>query len=264
MPTMSEPLRIERRGRVLEVTLDRPKANAIDAATSIRMGEVFCDFRDDDDLWVAILTGAGDRIFSAGWDLKAAVAGEHERMDYGPGGFGGLTELWDLHKPVIAAVNGIAVGGGCELMLATDLVVASDKAVFWYPEARLGNMADAGGVQRLPRRLPFNVAMEMLMTGRRMQADEAHRWGLVNWVVPPDEVMTRAREVADGLARSAPLSLRAIKEVVHGIEGMSIRDAFRAVHGGKFPGYERMLGSDDHKEGPRAFVEKREPVFRGV
>ena len=260
---MSDPLKLERRGRVLEVTLDRPKANAIDAATSIRMGEVFCDFRDDDSLRVAILTGAGDRIFSAGWDLKAASEGEHERMDYGPGGFGGITQLWDLDKPVIAAVNGLAVGGGCELMLAADLVVASEDAEFWYPEARLGNVADAGGVQRLPRKIPVNVAMEMLMTGRRMSAAEAQRWGLVNWVVPGDQVLTKAREVADGLARSAPLSLRAIKEVVRGIEDMSVQDAFGAIHAGRFQIYERMLASEDHEEGPRAFVEKREPDFRG-
>ena len=260
---MSDPLKLERRGRVLEVTLDRPKANAIDAATSIRMGEVFCDFRDDDDLWVAILTGAGNRIFSAGWDLKAASEGEHERMDYGPGGFGGITELWDLDKPIVAAVNGLAVGGGCELMLAADLVVASEDAEFWYPEARLGNMADAGAVQRLPRKIPVNVAMEMLMTGRRMSAAEAQQWGLVNWVVPGDQVLAKAREVADGLARSAPLSLRAIKEVTRGIEDMSVRDAFRAIHARQFPTYERMLASEDHEEGPRAFVEKRESDFTG-
>ena len=260
---MSDPLKLERRGRVLEVTLDRPKANAIDAATSIRMGEVFCDFRDDDDLWVAILTGAGNRIFSAGWDLKAASEGEHERMDYGPGGFGGITELWDLDKPIVAAVNGLAVGGGCELMLAADLVVASEDAEFWYPEARLGNMADAGAVQRLPRKIPVNVAMEMLMTGRRMSAAEAQQWGLVNWVVPGDQVLAKAREVADGLARSAPLSLRAIKEVTRGIEDMSVRDAFRAIHARQFPTYERMLASEDHEEGPRAFVEKRKSDFTG-
>ncbi|WP_423925244.1 enoyl-CoA hydratase-related protein [Candidatus Palauibacter sp.] len=260
---MSDPVKTERRGRVLEVILDRPPANAIDVATSVRMGEVFCDFRDDDDLWVAILTGGGERIFSAGWDLKAAAGGEHERMDYGAGGFGGITELWDLTKPVIAAVNGLAVGGGCELMLAADLVVASEKAEFWFPEARLGNMADAGAVQRLPRKLPPNVAMELLLTGRRMEAAEAHEWGLVNWVVAPDQVLPKAREVADDLARSAPLSLRAIKEVVLGIEGMSVRDAFRVLREGRFPAYERMLLSEDHAEGPRAFTQKREPNFTG-
>ncbi len=147
---MSDPVRVRRRGHVLEVTLDRPPANAIDAATSIRMGEAFSDFRDDDELRVAILASTGDRIFSAGWDLKAAVEGEHERMDYGEGGFGGITELWDLTKPVIAAVNGLAVGGGCEIMLAADLIVASEGAEFWFPETRLGNVPDAGGLQRLP------------------------------------------------------------------------------------------------------------------
>ena len=260
---MSDPVKTERRGRVLEVILDRPPANAIDVATSVRMGEVFCDFRDDDDLWVAILTGGGERIFSAGWDLKAAAGGEHERMDYGAGGFGGITELWDLTKPVIAAVNGLAVGGGCEIMLAADLIVASEHAEFWFPETRLGNVPDAGGLQRLPRRLPRNVAMEMLLTGRRMGAPEAHEWGLVNWVVPPEQVLGKAREVADHLARNAPLSMQAIKEVVRGIEGLSMRDAFEAVQEGRFPAYERMLVSEDHAEGPRAFTEKRDPDFKG-
>jgi len=260
---MSDPLKTSRRGHVLEIVLDRPKVNAIDRATSVRMGEVFSELEADDDLWVAVLTGAGDRIFSAGWDLGAATAGEHERMDYGAGGFAGLTELWHLTKPVIAAVNGLAVGGGCELMLAADLVVASEEAEFWFPETALGNLADAGGVQRLTRKLPVNVANELLMTGRHMDADEAHRWGLVNWVVPATEVLPKARDVADQLADAAPLSLRAIKEVTRGIEGLSTKQAFEAIQTGTFPIYERMLASEDHDEGPRAFVEKRTPAFKG-
>ena len=260
---MSDPLKLTRRGPVFEMVLDRPKVNAIDRVTSVRMGEAFCDFNEDPDLWVAIVTGAGDRIFSAGWDLASATEGEHERMDYGPGGFAGLTELWDLEKPVIAAVNGAAVGGGFELVLAADLVVASESAEFWLPEARLGNVAEAGGIQRLSRKLPANVAAELLMTGRRMGSEEAHKWGLVNWIVPFDQVMDKAREVADELVASAPLSLRATKEILRGIEGMSVREAFEAVHGGCFPTYESMLTSKDHAEGPRAFVEKRAPKFKG-
>lgn len=143
------------------------------------------------------------------------------------------------------------------------LIVASEGAEFWFSETRLGNVPDAGGVQRLPRRLPRNVAMEMLVTGRRMGAAEAHERGLVNWVVPPEQVLPRAREVAEDLARNAPLSMQAIKEVVPGIEGLSVRDAFEAVQEGRFPAYERMLVSEDHAEGPRAFTEKREPNFTG-
>ncbi len=172
---MSDPLRVERDPPILIVTLDRPKANAIDAATSQALGKVFVDFRDDDDLMVAVMTGGGEKFFSAGWDLKAAAGGEPADADFGPGGFAGLTELWDLNKPVIAAINGIAVGGGLELALACDLILAAEHAEFWFPETFHGIMADAGGVQRLPRRVPHHIAMELLLTGRRMGAEEAAR-----------------------------------------------------------------------------------------
>ncbi len=260
---MSDQLRLERHNGILEITLDRPKVNAIDRQISVQLGEVFADFERDDELRVAVITGAGDRIFSAGWDLAAATEGEHERMDYGVGGFAGLTEHWGLTKPIIAAVNGSAVGGGVELMLAADLIVASEAAEFWFPETMIGNLADAGGLQRLPRRLPYNVAMEMLLTGRHMSATEARRWGLINWVVEPTEVRSKAREVAEQLAKAAPLSVRALKEVLQGIEALPLREAFEAVRAGRFPIYEQMLTSEDHAEGPLAFIEKRPPVFKG-
>ena len=173
---MSDPVLVERDAPILVVTLDRPKANAIDAATSQALGRVFADFRDDDELMVAVITGGGGKFFSAGWDLKAAAAGEPADADFGPGGFAGLTELWDLNKPVIAAINGITVGGGFELALACDLIVAAEHVEFWFPETFHGIMADAGGVQRLPKRVPRHIAMELLLTGRRMGAAEAARY----------------------------------------------------------------------------------------
>ena len=166
-------VRTDVRDTVLEVTLDRPPANAIDAATSRELGEAFATLRDDPTLRAAVVTGGGDRFFSAGWDLKAAAAGDDE--DFGPGGFAGLTELFDLDVPVIAAVNGMAVGGGFELALACDLIVAVRNAELFVPEVNLGFVPDAGGVVRLPRRLPRALAMELLLTGRRMAADEALR-----------------------------------------------------------------------------------------
>lgn len=251
-------------GHVLEVTLNRPKANAIDAATSIALGEVFAGFRDDDNLRVAILTGAGDRIFSAGWDLKAAAGqGESEDTWQGVGGFAGLTEVFDLDKPVIAAVNGTAVGGGFELALACDIIVAAESADFFLPETAIGVVADAGGVQRLPRRLPYFIAMDLLLTGRRMPASEAAHYGLVNYVVPGDRLMERAREIAQVVADGAPLSVRAIKEMVRGMEGMTVEQAMRATRAKAFPVYARLLTSEDHLEGPRAFAEKRKPDWKG-
>lgn len=261
---MTDPIRITRNEGVFEITIDRPKANAIDAATSRLMGEAFCAFRDDPEMRCAIITGGGTRIFSAGWDLKAAaLEGENESTDYGPGGFAGLDILLDLNKPVIAAVNGVAVGGGVEIALACDMVVAADHATFSLPETGLGVMADAGGVQRLPRRIPRNIAMEMLFTGRRMPADEAARWGFVNAVVPGGEVMEKARALASAVVDGAPLAVAAIKEVLRETELLSEREALMAVREQKYPVYRQMLQSEDHEEGPRAFAEKRKPVWKG-
>ncbi len=244
---MSEAIRQARRGAVLEITIDRPKANAIDAATSRDLNAELIAFRDDPELRVAIVTGAGERFFSAGWDLKAAAAGAEQGADHGPGGFAGLTELWDLDKPVIAAVNGMAVGGGFELALACDLMVAAEHAEFFLPEVNIGMIADAGGNLRLQRRIPRAVAMEMLLTGRRMDAAEALRWGLVNAVVPA----------------AAPLAVAAAKEVVAATDHLSVAEAFAALKSGRLTAYDRMRGSKDSLEGPRAFADKRPPVWRG-
>lgn len=259
----TDAVKVERAGAVLEVTIDRPKANAIDAETSRFMGGVFTAFRDDPELRVAIVTGAGERFFSAGWDLNAAAGGEDFEADYGPGGFGGFPELPNLDKPVIAAVNGLAVGGGFELALAADLIVASEDAEFFLPEAFVGVMPDAGAI-RLPRRLPRAIAHEMLYTGRRMSAQEADLWGLVNTVVAAGDVMDRAREMAAEIVKAAPLSIAAIKQTVRETEGLTLEDAFSHLRSGAVEAYQKMLASEDAKEGPKAFAEKREPVWRGT
>ncbi len=261
---MSQAVRTERRGAVLEVTLDRPKANAIDRATSRELGDTFLGFRDDPELRVAIITCAGERIFSAGWDLKAAAEGE-EALDteYGPGGFAGLTEIFDLNKPVIAALNGAAVGGGFEIALACDLIVAAEHVEVFLPEAKLGILASGGGIVRLGRQVPRRVAMEMLLTGRRMSAEEALRWGLFNAVVPMAELMATARALAEEIVAAAPLAVEATLEMLRDTEAMSGEESFAAMHGGQLDTYRRLLASEDAKEGPRAFAEKRDPVWRG-
>jgi crotonobetainyl-CoA hydratase len=260
---MTSPVQIVRRGATVEVTLDRPKANAIDAATSRALYAAFRAFQDDPAARVAILTGAGDRFFSAGWDLKAAAAGEAAAADHGPGGFAGLTEFFDLDKPVIAAVNGLAYGGGFELVLACDLVVASEGAAFALPEVGLGIIADSGGVQRLPRRLPRPLAMELLLTGRRVEAREARSLGLVNRLAPQGSLMTAARELAETIAARAPLAARAVKAAVGLGEGRSVAETYAALRDAKSPIYDAMLASEDAREGPRAFAEKREPAWKG-
>jgi crotonobetainyl-CoA hydratase len=256
------PLHVTRRGAVLEVVLDRPKANAIDLETSRQMGEVFTEFRDDDDLRVAIITGAGDKFFCPGWDLKAAAGGDAVDGDYGKGGFGGLQELRDLNKPVIAAVNGIACGGGLELALSADIILAADHATFALPEIRSGTVADAASI-KLPKRIPYHIAMEMLLTGRWFDAEEAARWGLVNRVVPAATLMEEARTLAAQLADGPPLVFAAIKEIVREAEDMKFQDAMNRITKSQFATVERLYRSEDQLEGARAFAEKRDPVWKG-
>ena len=248
---------------VLEVTINRPKANAIDLETSRRMGEVLCDFRDDPSLRVAIITGCGDKFFSAGWDLKEVAEGEAGfDDDYGPGGFAGITELHDLDKPVISAVNGYAVGGGFEIALSSDMIVAAEHAQFFLPEIKVGVVADAASF-RLPRKIPRAVAVEMLLTGRRMSADEAKHWGLVNQVVKQEQLMDTARELASTIANGAPLVVAAVKEILRETEDVSIEECYRMLHAGEFEGYQRMMESEDAMEGPKSFAEKRDANWKG-
>ncbi|MEL6750849.1 MAG: carnitinyl-CoA dehydratase [Pseudomonadota bacterium] len=256
------PVRVRQHGHVLEVTLDRPKANAIDLATSRIMGDVFTQFRDEPELRVAIITGAGEKFFCPGWDLKAAADGDAVDGDYGVGGFGGLQELRGLNKPVIAAINGIACGGGLELMLSADLIVAADHATFALPEIKSGTVADAASI-KLPKRIPYHVAMEMLLTGRWLDAEEAARWGLVNRVVPADTLMEEARKLADELSAGPPLVFAAIKEIVRESEGMAFTDAMNRVTKSQFETVERLYRSEDQLEGARAFAEKRDPQWKG-
>ncbi len=256
------PIKTRREGAILEVTLDRPKANAIDLKTSRIMGLVFRDFRDDDSLRVCILRAEGEKFFCPGWDLKAAADGDAVDGDYGVGGFGGLQELPNLNKPVIAAVNGICCGGGLELALSADLILCSDNATFALPEIRSGTVADAASI-KLPKRIPYHVAMDLLLTGRWFDSEEALRWGLVKEITTPQDLLTKAWDLARLLESGPPLVYAAIKEVVREAENMRFQDALNRITKRLLPTVDKLYSSEDQLEGARAFAEKRDPVWKG-
>ena len=256
------PIKTSERNHILEVKLDRPKANAIDLKTSRILGEVFTRFRDDSNLRVAIITGEGEKFFCPGWDLKAAADGDAVDGDYGVGGFGGLQELRGLNKPVIAAVNGICCGGGLEWALSADIILAAEHATFALPEIRSGTVADAASI-KLPKRIPYHIAMDLLLTGRWLDAEEAAKWGLINYIHPAQNLMDEAYKLGELLASGPPLVYAAIKEVVREAEDMKFQEALNKITKSQFESVERLYRSEDQIEGARAFAEKREPKWKG-
>ena len=251
----------EKRGRIAYLTINRPdRLNALHPPANSEIRDAMTDFRDDPDAWVAIITGAGERAFSAGNDLKYTAERGRHRRPVGSAPFGGITSDFECWKPIIAAVNGFALGGGLELALACDIIVAAEHAEVGLPEVRVGLVAGAGGVHRLPRHVPLKVAMGMMLTGRRIPAQEAYRIGLVNEVVTQSKLMETAEGWASDILKGAPLSVRASKQMA--LSGLPW--PLEIAMGRTYSEHERAKASDDFVEGPRAFAEKRKPNWTGA